>query len=236
MISICICDDEKMQRKDLKSIISMQFQLKGIEFSVVEYENGEDLLSVIRKDRNSYDIIFLDIEMNKINGIETARQVRLLNDTAIIIFITGFSDYVFDGYEVKAFNYVMKPYRQEKIVDVLFKALKQVYKEQNDFFMVQSSRNAYKINYNDIIYFVSDKRRIKVITSGENIYEFYEKLDDIEKKLPQFFVRIHQRYLVNLNFVLSIENNFIEIKDEKLPISRRRYQDVMISFAKTMLM
>lgn len=229
-----MCDDEKMQRKKLRSIISTQLELKGIAFSVVECDDGESLIALLYRDSNYFDIIFLDIEMKKINGIETAKQVRRLNNIAVIIFVTGFADYVFDGYDVKALNYVLKPYKQEKIVDVLYQALKYMDYVQDEFYIIQTNNNVYKLNVHDIIYFVSNKRKVKAITTG-NTYEFYEKLDDIEHDLPNFFVRIHQRYLVNLNVVSSIENNYMEIEGEKLPISRRRYQEVMIAFAKTML-
>ena len=234
MLRICICDDEKIQRSELKSIINRELELKGVDFSIEESEDGETLMSILNRDKNYFDIIFLDIEMDGIDGVETARQIRALNDTAVIIFVTGFADYVFDGYEVKAFNYILKPYREEKIADVLSEALKQIDYVQNKFFIVQLNSSSYKLYLNDIIYFASDKRKIKVITEG-NTYEFYGKLDDIEKELPNFFIRIHQRYLVNLNFVISIGNNYVKINGEKLPISRNRYQNVMIAFAKTML-
>lgn len=234
MLHICICDDEKIQRSELKSVISTQLELKGIGFSVDECENGESLKSILLKNKNYFDIIFLDIEMDGMNGVETARQIRTLNDTVVIIFVTGFADYVFDGYEVKALNYILKPYKKEKIADVLSEALKQIDSIQNDFFIVQLNSNSYKLRFRDIIYFASDRRKIKVI-ADQNTYEFYGKLDDIEKELPDFFIRIHQRYLVNLNFVLSIENNYVDIDGEKLPVSRKKYQDVMIAFAKTML-
>lgn len=234
MLNVCICDDEKIQRSELKSIISTQLELKGIDFSIHECENGESLELMLIKDNNYFHIIFLDVEMDGINGVETARKIRELNDKVVIIFITGFSDYVFDGYEVKALNYILKPYKKEKIVDVLFQALKQVENIQHDFFIVQLNSNSYKISLRNIIYFVSDKRKIKVITK-ENTYEFYAKLDDIEKEMPSYYVRIHNRYLVNLNFVGAIENNYADANGEKLPISRTRYQEVMIAFAKSML-
>lgn len=235
MLRICLCDDEKSQRNDLKSIIRTSLELNGYDFSVTDCKNGEDLLTLLTKGEHDFDIIFLDIEMkNRMNGVETAKQVRVLDETVVIIFVTGFADYVFDGYEVRALNYILKPYRQEKIIHVLFEALKQIEQLQNKFFLVQTNKNVNKICLSEIIYFVSDKRKVKVVTDQE-IYEFYGKMDDIEKELPAYFIRIHQRYLVNLNYVLSIGNNYVEIRGEELPVSRRRYQEVMIAFAKTML-
>jgi DNA-binding LytR/AlgR family response regulator len=234
LLHICICDDEKVQRNNLKVIISTQLGLKGIDFHIAECEDGESLLESLNKNKNCFDIIFLDIEMNGMNGIETAKQIRDINDIAVIIFVTGFTDYVFNGYEVRALNYVLKPYKEEKIVDILSQALKQIDSIQNKFLMIQLNRNIYRIYFHDIIYFISDKRKLIVVTD-ENTYEFYGKLDDIEKEVPSFFIRIHQRYLVNLNFVSCVEDNELEIKGQKLPISRSKYQDLMIAFAKTML-
>lgn len=131
MLHICICDDEKVQRNNLKVIISTQLELKGIDFHITECEDGESLIESLNKNKNCFDIIFLDIEMNGMNGIETAKQIRDINDTAVIIFVTGFTDYVFNGYEVRAFNYVLKPYKEEKIVDILSQALKQIDSIQN---------------------------------------------------------------------------------------------------------
>lgn len=234
MIHICICDDEKVERINLKTIINTQLELKGIDFSIVEYENGEALIESLSKSKNYFDIIFLDIEMKGLNGIEIARHIRKSNDTSIIIFITGFSEYVFNGYEVKALNYILKPYKQDKIIEVLNEALKQINSNEDKFFIVQINSNSYKICLKDIYYFISDKRKLKIVTI-ENTYEFYGKLDDIEKELPSFFIRVHQRYLININYISSIENSCVEVNKEKIPISRQKYQNVMIAFAKAML-
>lgn len=100
--------------------------------------------------------------------------------------------------------------------------------------MVESKSKTEKINLSNTFYFTSDKRKISAITTNGSI-DFYDKLDDLEKSLPSFFVRIHQRYLVNINFVSSVESNSLSINGEDLPISRGRYNSFMIEFAKTML-
>ena len=92
----------------------------------------------------------------------------------------------------------------------------------------------HKLNLSDTLYFTSDKRKVNAVTLTGNI-DFYYKLNDLEEVLPSFFIWIHQRYLINLNFVSSIEGSNLIINNESLPISRTYQQDLMIAFAKTLL-
>ena len=108
MLEIAICDDEKKLRLDLRHVIEKELALDGVEFGLTEYESGEALLRGIRE-RNA-DIIFLDIEMGGMNGMEAARTLRKNGQPAVIIFVTSYPDFVFHGYEVRALNYILKPY------------------------------------------------------------------------------------------------------------------------------
>jgi len=234
MLKIALCDDESQDRGLLKSIIDTQLSLCGLEYMISEFESGEEFIASITNQNKQFDLIFLDIEMKKLNGIETARHLRELDGTSIIVFITGYSDYVFDGYDVKALNYVLKPYKKEKILRVLEDALQQIDTARKRYFSFETANGIFKLNWNDILYFTSDKRKIKVYTVN-GAHEFYGKLDDVETKLGIPFIRIHQRYLVNLCFVDAIDTKFVCIKNGKLPISRQEYQAVMITFAKYML-
>lgn len=232
MLRIAICDDEKSQLNLLKNILSIHLDLKGIDYKIYEFNSGENLLDSITEE--DYDIIFSDIEMANIDGIETAKNIRLHNKKSIIIFVTAYPDFVFQGYEVKAFNYILKPYKPEKIGQVLDSALDELDHIQDKFYIVESKSKSEKINLSNTYYFTSDKRKVKAVTFTGDV-DFYDKLDDLEGNLPSFFVRIHQRYLININFVSSVESNNLIINGENLPISRGRYNSFMVEFAKTML-
>ncbi|CEO32643.1 LytR/AlgR family response regulator transcription factor [Paraclostridium sordellii] len=232
MLKIAICDDEKSQINLLKNILSIHLDLKGLDYRIYEFDCGESLIDSITKE--SYDIIFSDIEMKAINGIDTAKNIRLHNKKSVIIFVTSYPDFVFQGYEVKAFNYILKPYTSEKIGKVLDSALEELNEIQDKFYVVESKSKTVKINLSNTYYFTSDKRKVNAVTFTETI-DFYDKLDNLEKNLPSFFVRIHQRYLVNINHVSSVESSSLVINKEVLPISRGRYNSFMIEFAKTML-
>lgn len=232
MLKIAVCDDEKSQLNLLRNILSIHLDLKGLDYKIYEFNSGENLIDSITN--KNYDIIFSDIEMGNLDGIETAKNIRLYNRKSIIIFVTAYPDFVFQGYEVKAFNYILKPYKPEKIGHVLDSALEELEDIQDKFYTVESKSKIEKINLSNTFYFTSDKRKVKAFTST-GIIDFYDKLDNLEENLPSFFVRIHQRYLVNINFVSAVENSSLSINGENLPISRGRYNAFMIEFAKTML-
>ncbi|WP_042276453.1 LytR/AlgR family response regulator transcription factor [[Clostridium] dakarense] len=232
MLKIAICDDEKSQLNLLKNILSIHLDLKGLDYRIYEFESGEELINSINNE--NYDIIFSDIEMKNLDGIETAKNIRIHNKKSVIIFVTAYPDFVFQGYEVKAFNYILKPYTSEKIGQVLDSALEELDYIKDKFYIVELKSGTKKINLNNTLYFTSDKRKVNAVTLTGNI-DFYDKLDELENNLPSFFVRIHQRYLVNINFVSSVESNSLTINDENLPISRGRYNSFMVEFAKTML-
>ncbi|MEG0875304.1 MAG: LytTR family DNA-binding domain-containing protein [Clostridiales bacterium] len=232
MIKIVICDDEKDQRNFLEKVIVREMELQGLEYSLFQFVSGESLVAAIKKE--DFDIIFLDIEMKSLDGIATAKAIRQCNKTTVIIFVTAYVDFVFQGYEVRALNYILKPCKTQSIVDVLNDALGELADTQDKFYTVETKGEIYKLNLKDVIYFSSDKRKIIAVTETKKV-EFYGKLDDLPDELPSFFVRCHQRYLVNMKYVTAAENNFATVKGEKIPISRSRYQDFIISFAKSML-
>lgn len=232
MLKIAICDDEKPQINLLKNILSIHLDLKGLDYIIYKFDCGENLIDSITKE--NYDIIFSDIEMKDLNGIDTAKNIRIHNKKSVIIFVTAYPDFVFQGYEVKAFNYVLKPYKPEKIGQILDSALEELDEIQDKFYIVESKSKTKKINLSDTYYFTSYRRKVNAVTFIETI-DFYDKLDNVEKLSPSFFVRIHQRYLVNINHVSSVESSSLIINGESLPISRGRYNSFMIEFAKTML-
>lgn len=232
VIHIAICDDEKSMQLFLKNIVEIHLQLRGQEFKITCFDTGEHFLQT----NSTYDIIFLDIEMGQLGGMQTAREIRKYDTNCIIIFVTAFADFVFQGYEVKALNYILKPFKKEKIKDVLDSALVELHKKKDLFVLAEIKGTTQKIDLSKTLYFTSDKRKVMAVTQSES-YEFYAKLDDIidTMNLPPFFIRIHQRYIVNLNFIASLQTESCVIKGATIPVSRKYNTDIMIAFAKLML-
>ncbi|SET09696.1 two component transcriptional regulator, LytTR family [Enterococcus malodoratus] len=229
MLEVVCCDDEKEMRKALMRIIEPELQLQGIEYQLREFSSGEELLS---SRLESIDLLFLDIEMKALDGIETAKQLRKINQHAVIIFVTAFADFVFQGYEVKALNYILKPYGEKKIVEVLHKALDELETAHPKYFVIEQKSGITRVALKEICYFTSDRRIVTIVTAKDSI-TFYGKLNDLV--LPDHFLRIHNRYVVNLHYVDQVEAGSLTCNQEQLPISRKYRQSLMVSFAKNML-
>jgi len=232
MLELVICDDQKLYRNDLKKIISTDLELAGIDYKIYEFDCGETLAA--SPDITNYEIIFLDIEMKQLDGIETARRIRIKNESAVIIFVTSHPDFVFQGYEVRALNYIMKPYNKEKILEVIHIALKDLNLAGEQYYMIETRGKMLRLPLSRVKYFFSDKRSITAVTA-DSAHVFYGKLNEVELEVPPHFIRIHNRYLINIQYLQSIEGNSAVIDAELLPVSRAFKQELSIAFAKYML-
>lgn len=232
-MKIAICDDDKQLRKNLRHLIEVQLDLMALTYEIEEYESGISLLEHI--DKKEPDILFLDIEMPGMGGMDTAKALRKLEKKMLIIFITAYPDYVFQGYEVHAFHYILKPYEKTKLKDVLESAVRELSAQEEQFYMVQQKSGALRLSLREISYFKSDKRNVCAIQKNGEQISFYEKLDDVEAKLPDFFQRIHNRYLVNMNCISKLESASCICNGEELPVSRTYKQPLAVAFARTML-
>lgn len=232
MLNLVICDDEKQLRNDLRRVLETELMLCGEEYRITEYDCGEALLRAL--DDNPYDIIFLDIEMKELDGVQTAREIRRHSAAPEIIFVTSYPDFVFQGYEVQALNYILKPYRKEKILSVLHTAMERLGRNEEKYYLLQQRGQSVRLPLSKTKYFSSDRRTISAVTTGET-YTFYGKLSDLEAELPEYFIRIHNRYLVNLKHITSVQGSKAILAEEELPVSRSCKQELAVAFAKYML-
>lgn len=232
MLQLAICDDEKIYRNDLHRIISTELDLSGIEYQILQFASGEALLSGLNQ--TDRQIIFLDIEMNKLDGINTAKKLREEKNPAVIIFVTSHPDFVFQGYEVRALNYIMKPYEPEKIKSVLHTALEDLDLTSEKYYVIEQRNGSIRIPLDSIKYFASDRRIIHVVTHDAT-YDFYEQLNHLEEQLSGAFIRIHNRYLIHLKYLDQIAGNSAIVGGEALPVSRSCRSNLSIAFAKYML-
>lgn len=226
MIKIAICDDENEQRRILIDIIIKALDLKNIQYKICEFENGEKLTA----SSLDYDIYFIDIKMDKLTGIDTAKKIRFVREDAVIIFITAFKDYVFDAFDVRAFHYLLKPIDNEKLKSVLYSALSQ-FESKDKFIIAKTIYKSSKILLKDIMYIEAYQRKLKVHTNY-NIIEYYHKLSDMEQELQEHnFFRCHKSFIVNLEYVQSYDNTFITLKNsEKIYLSRSKLSDFSKTF------
>ena len=230
MIYIAICDDEYEQRKSLKKEISLKLELQGAVYLIDEFESGEALLA----ENRTFDIVFLDADMPSMSGTDTAKSLRANKTHSVIIFLSADSDFDFAGCEVQALNYILKPFTSRKINDVLVSALAALKVDEQEFFVFNSATQNYRVSLAEILYFSSDKRKITIYLKDED-YTFYGRLDDVKEKLPNTFVRIHQRHIVNINYVKKTATGSCEMSDISLSVSRQHANSLSIAFAKFVL-
>lgn len=233
MLRIAICDDEVRARDAMWMQLS-KLLWEGSEEVVYDFSSGKSAVNWLRSHPGEIDLLFLDVEMEGMNGMETAEQIREFEETLLIVFVTGYADYVFDGYRVGALDYLMKPVQEERLAAVLKRVREKMYREDERSFVVKNTEGTYRFSHKDILYFYSDRRKVTLVTAGGE-YAFYDKLDAVEARLGEDFVRIHQRYLVHADAVSHIGGSSVEIGERTLPVSRSLRESAAVKLAKAML-
>lgn len=237
MLRIGICDDQ-MEARD-----ALRFQLEKVlreesEQIVYEFSTGESAVRWLKKHPGEIDLLFLDVEMKGINGMEAAGQIREFDKDICLVFVTGYTDYVFDGYKVNALDYVIKPVEAERIGEVLKRVREQIFDNREKAFCFKTPEGTYRLPLSDISCFYSDKRKVNVVCAGREeklSYAFYGKMDEVEEQLSGAFVRVHQRYLVNPKWVTRIGGESVTVAGQSIPMSRAMKEEATVKLAKAML-
>lgn len=218
MLRIGICDDQVTARDALR------FQLEKIlvtktEEIVYEFGSGDSAVKWLRSHPGEIDLLFLDMEMDGLSGLETAAEIRSFNQELLIVFATSYTDYVFDGYQVNALDYLIKPMDLTRLQRVIDRIRDLLVKKHISYFTFKNADGSYRIPYSEICYFYSEKRKVYLVTAQKE-YDFYAQLNNLADSLDNDFVRIHQRYLVNPVYVSKISNALVTVGEKELPLSR----------------
>lgn len=223
-MKICICDDEIIIVNQIKQLVNQEFGINTID----TYLSGEELLAA----KESYDMIFLDIQMKKISGIETAKKIRKKEQNfnikkALIIFITGYEAYMAEAFDVNAFHYLIKPIKEEKFLSVLSQAereCKRFVNEKEKFIILKMHGISKKIWLRDIIYLDSYNKKVTIHTK-EGEEWCYFKMEEMEKQLGEKFFRCHRSYIVNFSYIKEYEALHIFLLDgTDIPMAKQKYQ------------
>lgn len=234
IMQIAFCDDEKVCLDLLvgyaKKYLSSYERNIG-RIVIDRFASGEELLNAYQQGKR-YDLIYLDIRMEKINGFETAKEIRTLDNKAMIIFVTSLGDYILNCFEYRPFWFIIKPVSEEKFNHVFSRALMEITNirtRKYSFFTKEYGNLCLDID--KIMYLESILRKINIYATMEQ-YTYYANISEEEEKLKNYdFVRIHKGYLVNMAYIRRINKNNVVLKNSiVLPLSERRHKYVFDSF------
>ncbi|MFQ9562773.1 MAG: LytR/AlgR family response regulator transcription factor [Faecalibacillus intestinalis] len=234
MIRIAICDDEEIFRYKIEEILKDYFKKRQLVYSVDFFESGIELIN--NNGIKEYNIIFLDINMEGINGIETAKKIRKISNDVFLVFITAFLDYSLEGYKVHAIRYILKD--SGKMPEAINECMDTILQEANKKFLkirIDFIEGAKVVPIDAIVYVESNLHKLNYYVNtieGIRDYTQYTTLNKVENNFPKTqFVRIHQSYLVNLKYIKYIKNYKAILKNGlELSIPKSRYKDVCNTF------
>lgn len=241
MIKIAICDDEKNIRSYLTSLIREQNK----DCEITEYAFADEYLS----SGMEHDLLFLDIELkgsaSGMDGMGVARQIRGMEQIRqpVIIFVTGYEKYVYDAFDVDAFQYLVKPVNEQKFAEVFSRAQDKILSEaeqKKKTLLIQYAGANKAIPLDNIYYMESQKHKIVLYTKDREQaslcrLEYYAKIGELEEELQGHFCRIHKGYLVNLSCVDEYSRTEIILTNgDKIPLSKYKYEDFVKAYLRFM--
>lgn len=228
-MKIMICDDEKYIRDDLKKRLEEYYN--SMDVLVLPVSSGEELLKIAEREQGDVFCIFLDIEMEGMDGLETARRLRTEYPALPILLLTSHTELALEGYEVQAFRFLAKPLRQEKLVEALRAVEKSVQTAETHKLRIAAGDREIYVDCRDISYVKSENVYLNIVTTGaESSGQEHGrllmrgKLKELLTRLPEYiFCQIHRSYIVNLSHVASFDGRNVQMDTgESLPVSGGR--------------
>ena len=225
MLRFALCDDEESARAALREMIAeIPGYRRAADVRISEYRRGEDLLADLTEGYERFDLIFLDIYMDGLTGVETARRLRAAKDQSPIVFLTTSPNFGVEAFEVDAAGYLLKPVEKEKLTALLGKVLAPVYQPR---VMLLCGRDRRYFNLSDILYAESFSHVVELHLRSGEAASCSETLSELEKVLSDpRFLRCHQSYLVNLEHVKDVREDFLMDSGAHIPIPVRRRREM----------
>lgn len=229
-MQIAICDDEK----EICAFLAKSIERLYPEAEIAEYSSGDELLLA----RILPDILFLDIQMDGTNGMETAKKIRRKNKKMVLVFVTAMEEYVFQAFDVGAFHYLVKPFSKERFDDILCRAVEQ-YQEQNitselreePCILVKARGICTKVKVADIVYAEIMNRKITIHTMEEDL-EYYGKISELEQQVGKDFYRTHRAYLVHFRYVVKYDASVVYLERGSAMMSKGKFSDFVKQYLK----
>lgn len=231
MIKIAICEDCAVQQRNLQAMVKRWSADRGREAESFAYETAEAFWFAW-SDRMDFDVLLLDIDLGKgkMNGMELARQIRTRDLRLEILFITGLSQYMAEGYDVRAIHFLVKPVEQKRLWEILDRASGKDKPEES--IVLEGKEQTLCLALSDLLYAEAFSHTTVVALKDGYQIELAQDLKELEQKLPEMqFVRCHRSYLVNLQQIERITKQEVFLTNGRaLPVSRRKEKELLAAF------
>lgn len=243
-MNIAICDDEENVRVYIRKLIQKQ----SVSCKITEFSAGNELLQFQNHaNAESIDILFLDISMEDMDGMTVAKQLRnqmkkkqeaVWGSLPLLIFVTGYPEYMAEAFAVNAFQYIVKPIKESNFEKIFLQAVREYQcliekkqKEQKEI-LVRNGNTTRSVSSDDIYYIESSNRKVILYLLHEKI-EYYDKISELESELKPDFFRIHKGYLINMKYVERYDRTQVGLKNgDSLLISKYKYQEFVKNYLK----
>ncbi len=223
--NIGICDDEEVILDKILQLINDKFEELNCEYNINKFSDPIELIEY--HSQEYFDIVFLDIDMPKINGIEAAQNIKIKSPKTVIIFITSKDEFVFESFKIQPFRFIRKLKLTEEISEAIVEVNKLIEKNAHKIKII-IDKNTYEIDINSIVYIESNRNYITINTVNDKQYKYKDSINQKEHELEDYgFIRIHSGYLVNERYIQRLNKDNVIIKNnQKIPMSRSRIQYV----------
>lgn len=219
MLRVALCDDQEYILVQLKKMLQEILKKKGCQYIIEVFSSGEELIS-----KNEYcDVVFLDIEMPGMDGIQVGEIIRQRNAECKIIMATCAIERYKEAFHIRAFRFATKPFVLEEIEEAIDAVLS--LKRDDDSIELYYQRVLYKIKWKDIQYIQAYNGYSEFLV-GNRIFRKEISLNSIEEQLDmQFFSRIHRQYIVNMRWIISYDNGEVRVGNQVIPVSKRKRKE-----------
>ena len=233
MFRIAVCDDSK---HDLQATANMLEELTkyNIKYEVYTFDNGNSLIKEYKNGRD-FQLLILDMVMEPINGIDTAKEIRRYDLSVPILIVTSTTEFALEGYVVNARRYITKPLNKEKFLREVMQIYELYTSEEDQYCIIRNDDGITKLKVDDILYFDSDRHTITAHTL-DNTYSFRDTINNVEQQYAQYgFFRVHKSFVVNLKYVVNYSKKAATlINGEIIDVSKTRassLHDALLDFA-----
>lgn len=226
---IAICDDEKQICELLKKKVTQFFFDDMNNISIRMFESGEQLLKF---DIEKIDVLFLDVDMPGINGLDVAKEIRKENDDMIVVFITAYDEFVFESFKVAAFRYLVKPIEDKELTETL-QSIRKKLRESEDELRFRFQNEMFCVKFSDIIYIEGMRDKIWLYCKNDT-FRWRGTIKSINEILGgKGFFQVHRSYIINMNKIQRYDTQYIQLEGGyEVPISKYRLNEFREEYIK----